>query len=90
MQLTHVRLLVEDFDVCFRFYRDVLGFTVTWGAEGDGYADFQGERTSSSRCSGRQRWRLSQVSLTCQERQRRRLGACSSSGQRILKRQSRA
>lgn len=41
MQLTHVRLLVADFDACFRFYRDVMGFPVLWGREGGGYADFQ-------------------------------------------------
>ena len=35
-----VRLLVSDFDACFRFYRDVMQFPVTWGAEGEGYADF--------------------------------------------------
>jgi hypothetical protein len=27
--LTHVRLLVDDFPACFRFYRDVLGLTPT-------------------------------------------------------------
>lgn len=42
MKLTHVRLLVDDFDACFRFYRDVMGFEVQWGAEGSGYADFRG------------------------------------------------
>ena len=42
MKLTHVRLLVNDFDACFRFYRDVMGFEVQWGAEGSGYADFRG------------------------------------------------
>lgn len=42
MKLTHVRLLVNDFDTCFRFYRDVMGFEVQWGAEGSGYADFRG------------------------------------------------
>ena len=41
MKLTHVRLLVNDFDACFRFYRDVMGFQVQWGAEGSGYADFR-------------------------------------------------
>jgi predicted enzyme related to lactoylglutathione lyase len=41
MKLTHVRLLVNDFDTCFRFYRDVMGFEVQWGAEGSGYADFR-------------------------------------------------
>ena len=40
MRLTHVRLLVDDVAACFRFYRDVLGFTPTWGVEGDEYADF--------------------------------------------------
>jgi catechol 2,3-dioxygenase-like lactoylglutathione lyase family enzyme len=41
----HVRLIVADFDGCFRFYRDVLGLKVTWGEEADGsasgYASFQ-------------------------------------------------
>jgi catechol 2,3-dioxygenase-like lactoylglutathione lyase family enzyme len=41
MRLTHIRLLVTDYDVCFRFYRDVMGLEVTWGAEGEGYADFK-------------------------------------------------
>lgn len=41
MHLTHIRLLVSDFDACFRFYRDVVGFKVLWGEEGSGYADFQ-------------------------------------------------
>jgi catechol 2,3-dioxygenase-like lactoylglutathione lyase family enzyme len=41
MKLTHVRLLVTDFDACVRFYRDVMGFQVAWGAEGAGYADFR-------------------------------------------------
>ncbi len=44
MKLTHVRLLVDDFDACFRFYRDVMGFDVAWGAEGSGYADFKSKR----------------------------------------------
>jgi catechol 2,3-dioxygenase-like lactoylglutathione lyase family enzyme len=42
MKLTHVRLLVNDFDTCFRFYRDVMGFAVQWGAEGSDYAAFRG------------------------------------------------
>lgn len=33
-------LLVSEFDECFRFYRDVMGFRVAWGKEGDGYATF--------------------------------------------------
>lgn len=39
MQLTYVRLLVTRFDECLRFYRDVMGFPVTWGEEGGRYAD---------------------------------------------------
>jgi lactoylglutathione lyase len=42
VQLTHVRLLVEDFAACFRFYRDVVGLTPTFGNEDEGgYADFR-------------------------------------------------
>lgn len=40
MKLTHLRLLVDNFDECFRFYRDVMSLQVSWGAEGEGYADF--------------------------------------------------
>jgi catechol 2,3-dioxygenase-like lactoylglutathione lyase family enzyme len=40
MKLDYVRLLVNKFDECFRFYRDVMGFKVTWGREGEGYASF--------------------------------------------------
>ena len=43
MKLTHIRLLVADYDSCFRFYRDVMGFQPVWGAEGEGYADFKTE-----------------------------------------------
>ena len=39
-QYTFTRLLVSDFRACFRFYRDVLGFTPTFGTENDTYADF--------------------------------------------------
>jgi catechol 2,3-dioxygenase-like lactoylglutathione lyase family enzyme len=41
MKLTHLRLLVTGFDECFRFYRDIMGFKVLWGAEGERYADFE-------------------------------------------------
>lgn len=44
MKLTHVRLLVDGFDECFRFYRDVMGFTPQWGAEGSDYASFRSQR----------------------------------------------
>ncbi|MGR9050624.1 VOC family protein [Halobacillus faecis] len=40
MELTHVRLLVDDYQKCFYFYRDTLGFEVTWGDENSNYADF--------------------------------------------------
>ena len=40
MKLTFVRLLVDDFAACFRFYRDVMGFAPTFGDEDGGYADF--------------------------------------------------
>ena len=40
MKLDHPRLLVSHFDECFRFYRDVIGFRVTWGEEGNVYAAF--------------------------------------------------
>jgi lactoylglutathione lyase len=38
--MTHVRLLVEAYAECFRFYRDVLGFEPTFGDADSGYADF--------------------------------------------------
>src|SRR5689334_13687719 len=41
MKLNNVRLLVSNFDDCFRFYRDVLGLTATWGDLGEHYAQFQ-------------------------------------------------
>jgi catechol 2,3-dioxygenase-like lactoylglutathione lyase family enzyme len=40
MYLSQVRLLVSDFDVSFRFYRDVLRLRAAMGAEGEGYAEF--------------------------------------------------
>jgi lactoylglutathione lyase len=40
VQLTHVRLLVDDFAACFAFYRDVLGLEVTSGTGEGGYASF--------------------------------------------------
>jgi lactoylglutathione lyase len=41
MKIDNVRLLTVNFDACFRFYRDVMGFTPTWGKEGDSFASFQ-------------------------------------------------
>lgn len=43
MKLTHIRLLVKNYEVCFRFYRDVMKFEVVWGDETSGYADFKTE-----------------------------------------------
>lgn len=40
MKYECVRLLVEDFDKCFKFYKDKLKLKVTWGKEGDAYASF--------------------------------------------------
>lgn len=41
MKFNSVRLIVADFDDCFRFYRDVLGFTPDWGELGSTYANFR-------------------------------------------------
>jgi catechol 2,3-dioxygenase-like lactoylglutathione lyase family enzyme len=41
MRLYSIRLLVEDFDACFRFYRDMIGLEPAWGEEGGRYADFK-------------------------------------------------
>ena len=41
MRLYSVRLLVDRFDACFRFYRDVIGLEPVWGEEGGRYADFK-------------------------------------------------
>lgn len=41
MRFNQIRLLVDDFDACFRFYRDVLNLPVGFGNEGDVYADFK-------------------------------------------------
>ncbi|MBU9722734.1 MULTISPECIES: VOC family protein [Bacillaceae] len=40
MELTHTRLLVDNYKECFLFYRDVMGFEVSWGHENSNYADF--------------------------------------------------
>lgn len=41
MEFTHTRLLVDNYKECFLFYREVLGFEVTWGDEDSNYADFK-------------------------------------------------
>ena len=40
MRMTHVRLLVDDYPACFRFYQEVMGFKALWGDENSGYANF--------------------------------------------------
>lgn len=40
MKLNNIRLLVSDFDKCFRFYSEKLGLKVTWGKIGGDYASF--------------------------------------------------
>ncbi|RPH34000.1 MAG: VOC family protein [Bacteroidales bacterium] len=40
MKLNNVRLLVNDFDSCFRFYSEKVGLAVTWGKLGGDYASF--------------------------------------------------
>ena len=40
MELTNLRLLVKDFDKCFKFYSEKLGLKVTWGKIGGDYASF--------------------------------------------------
>jgi lactoylglutathione lyase len=39
-KFAYTRLLVSNFKACFLFYRDVMGFQATFGAEDDMYADF--------------------------------------------------
>lgn len=40
MKLNNIRLLVNDFDKCFTFYKETMGLTVTWGNPGGVYASF--------------------------------------------------
>ncbi len=43
MRLSYVRVLVDRFPECFRFYKDVLGLELVWGDENNVYAEFQAE-----------------------------------------------
>lgn len=43
VKLSQVRLLVDDFAACFRFYRDVLGLPTSYDDEESGYASFATE-----------------------------------------------
>lgn len=40
MKINNIRLLVSDFDNCFRFYSEKLGLKVSWGNIGGVYASF--------------------------------------------------
>lgn len=40
MKFNGVRLLVKNFDECFKFYSEKLGLKVTWGELGGVYASF--------------------------------------------------
>jgi catechol 2,3-dioxygenase-like lactoylglutathione lyase family enzyme len=40
LKFTHTRLLVEDVDKSYKFYRDTLGFKPKFDAEGSVYAEF--------------------------------------------------
>jgi catechol 2,3-dioxygenase-like lactoylglutathione lyase family enzyme len=40
MKLNNIRLLVNDFDNCFNFYKNTLGLKCTWGKPGDNFASF--------------------------------------------------
>ena len=41
MTFTHTRLLTDNYEACFRFYRDVMRFEVAWGDEASSYAEFR-------------------------------------------------
>jgi catechol 2,3-dioxygenase-like lactoylglutathione lyase family enzyme len=40
MRFSQARLLVDDFQTAFRFYRDTLGLSNAFGDESSGYASF--------------------------------------------------
>ena len=40
MKFNNIRLLVNDFDKAFTFYKDTLGLKCTWGKLGDNFASF--------------------------------------------------
>lgn len=41
MKFNNVRLLVNDFATCFKFYSEQLGLEPAWGDENSGYASFK-------------------------------------------------
>lgn len=40
MKFNNIRLLVNDFDRSFAFYKDILGLNCSWGKPGDNFASF--------------------------------------------------
>lgn len=40
LKFTHTRLLVDDIDACYKFYRDTLGLKPRFDGEGSVYAEF--------------------------------------------------
>lgn len=40
MNLNNIRLLVVDFDTCFKFYKNTLGLHCSYGGLGDNFASF--------------------------------------------------
>jgi lactoylglutathione lyase len=48
MKFSQVRLLVDDFGVAFRFYRDALGLETSFGDDSSGYASFIAGEGSSA------------------------------------------
>ncbi|MBM3696159.1 MAG: VOC family protein, partial [Actinobacteria bacterium] len=40
LKYDYTRLLVRDFAACYRFYRDVVGLSPSFGTEDDNYAEF--------------------------------------------------
>ena len=47
MKMNNVRLLVENFDQCFEFYSEKMGFEVIWGKKGDVYGSFKVDESFS-------------------------------------------
>lgn len=46
LRLHDVRLLVTEYEACFFFYRDTLGFPVTYGSEAGDYASFDARQAA--------------------------------------------
>jgi lactoylglutathione lyase len=61
VKLDHPRLLVANFAECFRFYRDLLGFRVTWGDEGNVYAAFSDREGTDATLALYRRQKMAEV-----------------------------